>query len=480
MYEERKDRFSIRDLILQILFVAFFVFLLMWLFPTKGDLSKMNFGSSSNKKEETNTVLYDRIFNENIIAMKDAAKSYYTTPRLPQNVGDKVSMTLGEMLDKKILLPFTDKNGKKCDNKASYVEITKESDEFILKVNLKCSNEENYLLVYMGCYDYCSTTICEKNKEDVASPVIKKTNPSKSTTNNNSSTTIVNNVTNITNNIINVVCPECCPKPVDPTPTPTPGVTPTPTPTPGVTPTPTPDVNKEYICEYLKVTNAKYGSWSSWSDWSTKVQYATPLKQVKSKTQRTTVTKKVLTGYNVITYKDTSKPIYKQTQVQTGTKTEKKCASYGTRTESSGTAYGEWIDQGLKKYYNTPSNTATEKYVYVTSGIDNCTNCSYAVYGIYRLYTRSATAGSHEVTYCTGYTTVETPLYTTVNVLTGYGTSERREPVYKEQKVQEDVKYYSTRTRKITSGSKDIKWDVCEGSALVSQGYSFTGNKKEK
>ena len=87
MYEERKDKFSVRDLIIQILFVALFVFILMWIFPTKGDLSKLKFGSSDNNKEE-NTILYDRIFNENILAMKDAAKSYYTTPRLPQNIND--------------------------------------------------------------------------------------------------------------------------------------------------------------------------------------------------------------------------------------------------------------------------------------------------------------------------------------------------------------------------------------------------------
>ncbi len=475
MYEERKDRFSIRDLIIQILIIALVVFLLMWLFPTKGDLSKLNFGSSdTNRKENTNTVLYDRIFNENIIAMKDAAKSYYTTPRLPKNVGDKVSMTLGEMLEKKILLPFTDKNGKQCDNTASYVEITKESDEFIMKVNLKCSSEENYLLVYMGCYDYCSTTICEKNKEDVKSPVIKRTNPSKSTSS-SSSQTIVNNITNITNNIITIVCPECCPTP---TPTPTP---PTNTPTPTPTPPPTDNPDKEYVCEYIKTTNAKYSEWSSWSKYSPAVQYTTPLQQVKTKVQRTTVTKKVLTGYNVITYKDSNKPIYKKVQVQTGTKTEKKCASYGTKTENDGTThYSGWTDQGLVKLYNVPSDTDTVRYVYVSRGVDNCTNCTYTNYYIYRKYTRNTTPGTHQVTYCTGYTTVETPLYTTVNVITGYGTSERKEPVYENRKTVEDVKYYSTRTRRIISGSKDVKWDVCEGSSLINDGYSFTGNKKEK
>ena len=45
-------------------------------------------------------------------------------------------------------------------------------DEFVMKVNLKCSDQENYLLVYMGCYDYCQTAICEKNKADIKTPVL--------------------------------------------------------------------------------------------------------------------------------------------------------------------------------------------------------------------------------------------------------------------------------------------------------------------
>jgi len=165
MYNERQDNFSVKDVILQILFVILFVFILMWLFPSKQFV------------KDSLEPLYDRIFNENILIMKDAAKGYYTTPRLPQNVGDKVSMTLGEMLNKKLLIEFKDSSGKKCDHDASYVEITKYDEEFVMKVNLKCSKQENYILVYMGCYDYCKTTICEKEQSDVKTPVIRPTNP---------------------------------------------------------------------------------------------------------------------------------------------------------------------------------------------------------------------------------------------------------------------------------------------------------------
>ena len=189
MYNENSN-FQTKNIIVQFLFVALMIFVLIWLFPLKSDLK--NLKTTSNGDNSDLTVLVDRIFNENIIAMKDAAKSYYTIERLPKNVGDKVKMTLGEMLEKKIILPFTDKHGKTCDATASYVEVTKYDTEYLMKVNLKCGDEENYLLVYMGCYDYCSTTVCEKNKTDVKAPVIysSKTNqpvnstPSKTTPSN--------------------------------------------------------------------------------------------------------------------------------------------------------------------------------------------------------------------------------------------------------------------------------------------------------
>ena len=166
MYTESRNNFSLRNVILQFLFIALFVFILIWLFPTKKDMKKATNNSSNDEKITINnndlSILYDRIFNENLMSMKEAAQSYYTTERLPQKVGDSTKITLREMLDKKIILPFKDKNGKQCDLDASYVQITKNENEYVMKVNLKCGDEENYLLTYMGCYDYCSKTICEK------------------------------------------------------------------------------------------------------------------------------------------------------------------------------------------------------------------------------------------------------------------------------------------------------------------------------
>ena len=210
MYEERNEKFTLKDIILQVLFIALFVFLLIWLFPTKGYV---------NQKVDP---LLDTIFNMNIMSMKDAAKSYYTLSRLPQNVGDKTKLTLREMFEEKILLPFTDKYGKECDVDESYVEITKEDEEYIMKVNLKCSQQEDYIIVHMGCYDYCQTTICENKDEEIVDKNDKPVTP---------------------------VIPDDNDDDDD-------------------EPTPQPQPTKKYQCEYVLNKDGYYTPWSNWSEWT--------------------------------------------------------------------------------------------------------------------------------------------------------------------------------------------------------------------
>ena len=93
MYNERNDSFSIKDLIVQVLFIVLFVFILIWLFPTKSYVDK-----NDGRPNINFDVLTNRIFNENLQTMKEAAINYYTTSRLPKNINDVESMTLRKML----------------------------------------------------------------------------------------------------------------------------------------------------------------------------------------------------------------------------------------------------------------------------------------------------------------------------------------------------------------------------------------------
>lgn len=215
MYEYDNRGSAIKNVILQLLFIVVFVFILIWLFPTKGYLKNVDTDVDMDINLDP---LYNQIYSENLKNMKEAAKDYYTTERLPKNTGDTVSMTLGEMLDKNLILPLSDSEGNQCDEEESYVEVTKMDEEYILKTNLKCGSNDNYLLVHMGCYDYCDEEICE-NADTIETSVGKVYTTGSGSTNantatsgtttgenkviNNNNTTINNNNTTINNSTTN-------------------------------------------------------------------------------------------------------------------------------------------------------------------------------------------------------------------------------------------------------------------------------------
>ncbi len=157
---------TIKDILIRLILIIIFIFLLIWLFPMP-DLKPLN----------------NQIFADNIDRMKDVAKSYYTLERLPKNINDSKKMTLREMIDNHLILPLTDSNGKYCSRDDSYVEITKLENEYIIKVNLSCTDKQDYIIEHYGCYDICSDKckMLETTAKSGYAGDIKKTSKKKTT-----------------------------------------------------------------------------------------------------------------------------------------------------------------------------------------------------------------------------------------------------------------------------------------------------------
>lgn len=160
MYDEEDNkRETLKGVFIKIVLVVLFIFVLMMLFPTKGFVTnyvdekvKENSGGSDN-------------FNNNLLAMATAGSGYFTASRLPENTGDTAKMTLGEMYENKLLVKFSDSNNRNCNSNDSYVEVTKEEDEYTMRVNLSCSDKEDYIMLHMGLdgtsFPSTSTARCE-------------------------------------------------------------------------------------------------------------------------------------------------------------------------------------------------------------------------------------------------------------------------------------------------------------------------------
>lgn len=230
--ENARGRFPLRDILLKAIVVIIFLILIVFI------ITKL----TSSNKESDNKVSsnYDRVFSENLEKMESAAFSYYKKDKLPLEVGDKEELTLRDMVNRNLLEAFTDADGKSCDVNNSYIRLTKNEDDYTLKVNLKCGNKEDYSLMKVGEYDYCRYDICKKDisketKEDKKEEPTKEVEITEHSDNSSNSNIISNTNTNTnTSNSNN-------------------------------TSNNKPQVITMY--EYRKVTNPVLSSWSGWSEW---------------------------------------------------------------------------------------------------------------------------------------------------------------------------------------------------------------------
>ena len=508
--------YHIKRFLIGFLLIALLIFILLWLFPTKQGL-KDTITDSLNP-------LYERIFSENINTMKEVAIAYYTTERLPKKEGETKKLTLGEMLEMKLLLAIKDKNGDMCDSEKSYVEITKMDKEYKMKVNLSCGDEEDYIIVYLGCYDYCLNDVCEK-KEVVQAREKKQ----------QSSTSIIEKVTNNFKKII--------------------------------TPTPKPSkyycakVNGKYYdnkgkvvskkayekaCKstppkyYCAVVNGKYyddkgnkvskktyekacnqtpptpekkykylykktvhihqdKEYSNWTDWSDDIEYNPNNNNINwgkhefswyekngSKTETTTHkrTKQVV---------DKDKPIYQSKKVLMGTYSRYACAGYDYFIDkTTNTAYqvtSGWSYVGRVTTSSIPASTNNVKYEFANFDFSSCGDiCNTSHKYTWNKYVRNTSTTSKVSTsesslkaVCNKVVKTDIPVYATVNEFVRYDKKLVTETV-KETKT---VYYYHYKTRTLVKEEKDetktyTAWSYSKhDEALIKQGYEYTGVYEE-
>ena len=168
METQERNGFSIVGFIAQVLIILLFVFVLMWLFPTKSYLES-NFANNGNvgAGAGSNSALSELLFNQNLLSMKDAAKEYFTVKRMPSTNGSSKTLKLGEMINNSMVVELVDANGNKCDRDASYVKVTKVDSEYEMEVSLTCGKVTKTIKTTIGCYNYCESGLCEKKGTEV-------------------------------------------------------------------------------------------------------------------------------------------------------------------------------------------------------------------------------------------------------------------------------------------------------------------------
>ncbi len=238
--ENQRGRFPLRDILLKAIVVIIFLILIIFIITKVTEPSKNTTKSSSN---------YDKVFSENLEAMEKAAYSYFTTDRLPKELGEVNELTLREMINSNLLNAFTDADGNACDVNNSFIRLTKNDNDYTLRVNLECDKKEDYTLTKVGEYDYCEHDICKRDSSKEKKETTKESEETKEVeiTEDKKNTTPSQNSSSNTSTGSN-------------------GSTSTNSPTTNTPSTnTTPQVTTMY--EYRKVTAPVLSNWSSWSSW---------------------------------------------------------------------------------------------------------------------------------------------------------------------------------------------------------------------
>ena len=457
MYDERKEKFSFKSFFLTILLVLLFIFLMLWLFPTKNYVDNK---LQSSYDIERLTVLYDEIFANNVSRMKDAAVGYFTNERMPKTVGETKKLTLQEMYDLHLVLKMKDKDGKACDVTKSYVEMTKYSEEYRLKVNLSCGEYEDYIIVYLGCYNYCPDGICEKRVQT----------PSKTTEEEAKkySCEVIRGKYYDKNG--KEVSKTEYDKSCNPS-----------------------QVTKNYLYEYKLIVEDSI-SCPNWSNWQKEQVKATDLIKVETKTEKEIVNYKTVevpvTKTELVKKQVTEKYIKdyvtklvvvdtKKAKVGTTTQTVTEKVVAGTVEVATGKiGTGTKIPQDTKDIHYKKISQDT-----IDSSCNNCQNNTMYTWEEYKV----------EPVYDTVEKKIEVPVYKTINVYESkevpvydFRTVEKEEEVttttVETKKIPEygDVTYYRYKSCTVNKGYTDIKWSNTKfDSNLLGKGYKLTGNVKE-
>ena len=186
MYEDKTRRtiqINWKSLLIKLGILLVVIFVVIWIV------------SLFNRDEEVTSN-----FGTNLQSMRNAATEYFTGSRLPQEINESVSLTLGEMFERNLLIEFQDENGNSCDVDNSYIEATKLDDEnYRIEVRLVCENDSDTII---NTVKYQSQNNDDEEIDDNTNddPVIDDTNDDEETDDSNVDDNTNNNQNNNSNN----------------------------------------------------------------------------------------------------------------------------------------------------------------------------------------------------------------------------------------------------------------------------------------
>lgn len=422
----------------------------------------------------------DAVFSDNLERLKVEALNYYNESNIPKEVGKSTTLTLDQMIGKKLLTPIKDKNNKLCSGKKTFVKLTKKDNDYQLKVNLSCDNDEDYMILHINKNTYCTDTyLCENkinnSEEDNKDSNIDeeqesennyeyRTNTSTKTKkiskkSNNKKTKKVRKTKIIKTNKGSIIIT---------------------------------DTTIKYKYEYVKNSSYKLSNWSNWSGWE-KVGCST--EKIKCNDNDFTCLKEIerFDRKEIVDSHNKEYTVSSNSLKYTGNTTKTMCSNYNyviidgiiykltnsqdynlinNINKNTKRTTGGWEYNGEKSYNEPQIDTYNTHYILTGLDYSNCPNtCNGKQKYKYDKYTYIKNISKTDAITCNSNKTTS---------IATYNRKIEKVTFAREEKLYGTVCYKSERTRSLTSNGSIIKkWSKYNDRNLLDNGYSYTGNRKK-
>ena len=158
--EFEESEYTWKNFIIKLFIIVAIIIVLIWLIP-KFFLYKKS-KQHEEIKENKEIVIIE---NSTVNSVQNAGVKHFSEANIPKKDKTSEKVTLKELQNEKLLGDLKN-NGVTCDTNKTYVEITKNSDDYSLKTFVKCSSETKQKTIYLNNYSYCDGSyLCERNEQ---------------------------------------------------------------------------------------------------------------------------------------------------------------------------------------------------------------------------------------------------------------------------------------------------------------------------
>lgn len=138
--------------------IILLILVLIWLIGKVNSQDNTNKVDNTKVEEKSNSKsleTYSKEFIENIRYMQETGRNYWNVAGELPTDGNSIRLSLQELIDKGLLLPFSDKDGNACDHEVSYIKLTNNGGKYVMSVKLSCDKETATVSETLGCNQFC-------------------------------------------------------------------------------------------------------------------------------------------------------------------------------------------------------------------------------------------------------------------------------------------------------------------------------------